>query len=97
MSIFNLFRRHKPDDAEASRRAQLLRAGRITEGTVFDVITDDGGRITHVYFSYQINGVDYESSQTLDDSQRQRQADYAPGARITIRYNPRQPGNSVVV
>lgn len=96
MSIFNLFRRNKAD-GEAERRAQLLRAGRITEGTVFDVITDDAGHITHVYFSYQINGVDYESSQTLDDSQRQRPADYAPGARITIRYNPRQPGNSVVV
>ena len=97
MSIFNLFRRNKADDGESARRAQLLRAGRITEGTVFDVISDDAGLITHVYFSYNINGVDYESSQALDNAQRQRQADYAPGARVTIRYNPRQPGNSVVV
>ena len=97
MSIFNLFRRNKADDGESARRAQLLRAGRITEGTVFDVISDDAGLITHVYFSYNINGVDYESSQALDDAQRQRPADYAPGARVTIRYNPRQPGNSVVV
>jgi len=97
MSIFNLFRRHKADDGESARRAQLLRAGRITEGIVFDVISDDSGLITHVYFRYDINGVDYESSQALDEAQRQRPADYAPGSRVTIRYNPRQPGNSVVV
>lgn len=96
MGIFDIFRRNKVD-GEAERRAQLLRAGRITEGTVFDVTTDADGRITHVFFSYNLNGVDYEASQSLDDSQRARQADYIPGARITVRYNPRQPGNAVVV
>lgn len=96
MSFLNFFRRAK-SDGEAERRAGLLRAGRITEGTVFDVVTDAEGSITHVFFNYNINGVDYESSQALDDSQRRRQADYAPGARVTIRFNPRQPGNSVVV
>lgn len=96
MSIFGLFRRTRVDD-EAARRAELLRTGRIAEGTIFDVTTDDAGAITHVFFSYQLNGVDYESSQTLDEAQRQHQADYFPGAHITVRYNPRQPGNSVVV
>lgn len=96
MSIFDIFRRAKTDD-EAARRAELLRAGRITDGTIFDVNTDDAGLITHIFFNYNINGVDYEASQTLDPAQLQRQADYAPGARITVRFNPRQPGNSVVV
>jgi hypothetical protein len=96
MGIFNLFRRNKVDN-EAARRTQLLRLGRITEGTIFDVTSDDSGLITHIFFSYNLNGVDYEASQSLDDEQRARQADYIPGARITVRYNPRQPGNSVVV
>ena len=96
MGLFNIFRRGRRDD-EAERRAELLRTGRITEGSVLDVVTDDAGAITQIFFSYALNGVDYESSQTLDAEQRRRQADYFPGARVTIRFNPRQPGNSVVV
>jgi hypothetical protein len=96
MGILNIFRRRKTDD-EAGRRTTLLRAGRITEGSIFDVITDEAGAITHVFYSYEINGVEYESSQLLDTEQRTRSADYFPGARVTVRFNPRQPGNSVVV
>jgi hypothetical protein len=96
MGILNIFRRKKAGD-ETTRRAALLRTGRITEGSIFDVITDDAGAITQVFYNYEINGVEYESSQTLDDVQKQRSMDYFPGARVTVRFNPRQPGNSVVV
>ena len=96
MGILDIFRRGKTDD-EAERRHHLLRAGRITEGSIFDVITDEAGAITHVFYNYEINGVEYESSQLLDTGQRLRSADYFPGARVTVRFNPRQPGNSVVV
>ena len=96
MGIRDFFRRRKTDD-EAERRQTLLRAGRITEGSIFDVITDEAGSITHVFYNYEINGVEYESSQLLDAGQRQRSADYFPGARVTVRFNPRQPGNSLVV
>jgi len=96
MGIRDFFKRSKTDD-EAERRNNLLRAGRITEGSIFDVITDEAGAITHVFYNYEINGVEYESSQLLDAGQRQRSGDYFPGARVTVRFNPRQPGNSVVV
>jgi hypothetical protein len=96
MGLLDIFKRNK-SDGEAARRAALLRAGRITEGSIFDVITDDTGAITQVFYNYQINGVEYETSQLLDPDQRLRSTDYFPGARVTIRFNPRQPGNSVVV
>ena len=96
MGLLDIFRRKKTD-GEAERRTTLLRAGRITEGSIFDVITDEGGQITHVFYNYEINGVEYESSQLLDADQRTRAGDYFPGARVTVRFNPRQPGNSVVV
>jgi hypothetical protein len=96
MGIRDFFRRSKTND-EAERRNILLRAGRITEGSIFDVITDEAGAITHVFYNYEINGVEYESSQLLDAGQRQRSGDYFPGARVTVRFNPRQPGNSLVV
>lgn len=96
MAIFDIFRRKKTDD-EAERRNQLLRTGRIAEGSVSDVVTDESGAITQIFFNYTISGVDYESSQLLDIEQRQRTADYVPGARVTVRYHPHRPGNSVVV
>jgi hypothetical protein len=96
MPLSNLFRRKK-SDPEAERRARLLRGGRITEGVVFDVGSDDTGAIRQIYFHYEVSGVEYESSQLLDAGQRQRSGDYFPGARVTVRFNPRQPGNSVVV
>jgi hypothetical protein len=96
MSIFDIFRK-KPEGGEAERRASLLRSGRIAEGSIFDVITDEAGAITQVFYNYEINGVEYESSQLLDPEQQRRSAEYFPGARVTVRFNPRQPGNSVVV
>ena len=96
MGIRDIFRRRKTDD-EAERRTTLLRTGRITEGSIFDVITDEAGAITHVFYNYELNGVEYESSQLLDTDQRRRPGDYFPGSRVTVRFNPRQPGNSVVV
>lgn len=96
MGIRDIFKRRKTDD-EAERRKTLLRTGRITEGSIFDVITDEAGAITHVFYNYELNGVEYESSQLLDTDQRLRSSDYFPGARVTVRFNPRQPGNSLVV
>ena len=78
------------------RRARLLLTGRIAEGMIFDTQTDEAGSI-FVFYSYNISGVDYESSQTLNYDQRRRQEEYKPGASITVRYDPRHPTNSVVV
>ena len=96
MGLLDLFKRKK-GDTEATRRAALLRAGRVGEGVVLDVTVTDAGDITHVFYTYNVNGVEYESSQTLDDSQRHHQGDYYPGARITVRYDPHRPANSAVV
>ncbi|HEY9402597.1 MAG TPA: DUF3592 domain-containing protein [Pyrinomonadaceae bacterium] len=96
MGLLDLFKRKKVD-TEAARRAALLRAGRVGEGVVLDVTATDSGDITHVFYTYNVNGVEYESSQTLDELQRQHQGDYYPGARITVRYDPHRPANSAVV
>jgi hypothetical protein len=96
MPLSNLFRRKKVD-AEAERRARLLNSGRIADGIIVDTGNDESGAIRQVYYSYEVSGVEYESSQLLNDEQRKREANYAPGASVTIRYDPRQPGNSIVV
>jgi hypothetical protein len=96
MAFLDRFRR-KREDPELGRRVRLLRGGRIAEGSVIDIGTDASGEVTHIFFSYNVSGVEYESSQYLDQEQRARAEDYAPGARVVIRYDPHQAGNSVVV
>lgn len=95
MSFLNRFRRKKVD--QASHSTCLLKTGRIVEGRVLDVKTDERGHITHVFYTYHLAGVEYESSQELNAEQRTREADYEPGTRIVIRYDSRRPVNSIVV
>ena len=92
MALFKFSRKRKPD-SEIERRERLLKNGRITEGRILDC--DD--EITQIFYIYSINGADYESSELLTEDQRLRTQDYAPGAKVSIRYDPRQPGNSIVV
>lgn len=96
MSISNWFRR-KHVDAEAQRRARLSSAGRIADGMILDTISDDSGTITQIFYRYTVSGVDYESSQMLDQEQQRRPLDYTPGARVTVRFDPHQAGNSIVI
>lgn len=95
MSFLDRFRK-KPED-EASRIARLSKTGRMTDGRIIDAVSENDGRITQVTYTYMLSGVLYESSQSLDDRQQQRSIDYAPGKQIVIRYDPRQPANSIVV
>ncbi len=94
MSIIDkIFRRKKPDANE--RRRRLLAHGRITDGVILDsTFNADGEEI--VFFLYTLNGVDFESSDVLTDEQRRDPVKYAPGARVGVRYDPRNQGNSIV-
>ena len=95
MGFLDRFRRKQED--EPARVARLLHSGRIVEGRVLDVLDDADGRVTRVFYNYNVAGVDYESSQSLTPEQQQFQSRYIPGAIVTIRYDPRQPPNSIVV
>jgi len=95
MGFLSRFLRKKDD--ESARVARLLASGRITEGRVIDVTEDAEGNVTHVFYSFNVGGVDYESSQQLTPEQQRFRVRYIPGARITIRYDPHQPANCIVV
>jgi hypothetical protein len=95
MGFLDLFRRQKED--EASRRNRLLRTGRIVEGSTLDIVSDDAGNGTQIFYSYKVGGMAYESSQTLNSEQQSAKHNYRPGAQVTVRYDPRQPANSIVV
>ena len=95
MSFLDRFRKRTED--EASRIARLSKTGRMVDGKIIDAISDHNGLILQVSYTYEIAGVQYESSQELSDLQQQRPHDYAPGKSIVVRYEPRRPANSIVV
>jgi hypothetical protein len=95
MSFLDRFRKKTED--ETSRIARLSKTGRMVDGHIIDAVSDEEGRITQVTYTYTLSGVLYESSQALSHLQQQRSNDYAPGKDIVVRYDPRQPANSIVV
>lgn len=68
--------------------------GRVVEGRVLDVWVEDG--VTWITYRYRIANVDYETSQVLKQSQTEPGQIFAPGATISVRFDPRRPGISVV-
>jgi hypothetical protein len=96
MSFFDLFSKKKSFD-EKSRRELLQRKGRITEGIIIDYGLDANGEIVSFFYTYTVSGADYESSQSLFNDERARLDEFVPGARVTVRYDPGMPSNSVVV
>lgn len=94
MGIFSIFSRKKNLDPNA-RRAILLHTGRITDGIVVDnETTKNGDEIA--FYVYTLNGVDFESSEVLTPEQRRTPVKYAPGAKVAIRYDPKNQGNSIL-
>jgi hypothetical protein len=95
MAILDIFRR-RPKFSDSAWRARFLQTGRITEGVVVDIV-DGETDAPKIVYSYCISGADYESAQLLDDEQKKRIDYYSPGQRVTVRYEPSRPGNSLVV
>jgi Protein of unknown function (DUF3592) len=56
----------------------------------------DGDAAVTIFYRYDIMNVQYESSQVLTQQQLGRRTEYVPGATVTVRYDPRHPGRSVV-
>jgi hypothetical protein len=93
-------RRKKPD-REQERRLWLSRAGRLTIGTALDVqeLTDEKDHLQQLLiYRYDIAGVAYEASQ---DVTHLRQFIDVHSCRLglpaSVRYDPQNPGNSIVI
>jgi hypothetical protein len=94
MGFFDFLKRNRIDP-EIKRRMTLSQFGRIAEGTILEERPDRNKEF--VYFIYTANGTDYESSDKLTAEQLADGARYSPGAKVTIRYDPAQPGNSILI
>ncbi len=96
MGLFGIFKTRKKTNSEIERRAFLSQSGRITDGTIIESETNDAGEEI-VFYIYSVHGVDFESSEILTDEQRENPLQYAPGAKIGIRFDPKNHGNSILM
>ena len=103
LAAYLMFGRKKTSSAELERqrREWLIQIGRITDGTVIDVqeIAPNGhAPATMLIFQYDVGGVSYEASQ---DVTLLRQHINLQSCRLglptSVRYDPQNPGNSIVV
>ncbi len=102
LGAYHLLRgkRKTAEDIERERRAMLSEIGRITDGTVIDVQELQVGPkpATMLIYHYDVAGVSYEASQ---DVTYLRQWINLQSCRLglptSVRYDPQNPGNSLVV
>ncbi|MBX3289494.1 MAG: hypothetical protein KF855_09120 [Acidobacteria bacterium] len=94
MGLFDLFRKRSDADPETERRERLREIGRITDGRILENEAAAGGEI--VFYIYSLNGVDFESSELVSEDRLKDPLKYAPGAKIGVRYDPKNQGNSML-
>jgi len=102
---FFLRRRPTAEELERERRAQLVRTGRIIDGTILDITEpetaaepDQPRDIRFILYKYEIGGVAYECSQDVTALR-----DYVNPVELrlsfpcSVRYDVHRPENSIVV
>ena len=103
LAAYLIFGRKKKTAAEIERQRRdwLIQIGRITDGTVIDVheiVPNGHPAATMLVFQYDVGGVSYEASQ---DVTHLRQWINLHSCRLglptSVRYDPQNPGNSIVV
>lgn len=96
-------RRHRktPEQREQERRLRISNSGRITDGTVIDVSEmhlNGSGELQLIIYQYDVAGVSYEASQ--DVTHLRHRVDLHScrvGLPASIKYDPTNPGNSIVI
>lgn len=96
-----LRKRPTADEVERARRQFLVQSGRLVDGMlldIYDVEAKDGRTLTMLLFSYRIGGVDYECSQDITAMRELvNAAEVRAGFPCSVRYQPGNPYNSIVV
>jgi hypothetical protein len=91
-----------PEEIERERRAWLETTGRITDGTVIDVqeLASANGHPPAVMliYKYDVAGVSYECSQDVTYLRHWINLHSCRlGLQTSVKYDPQNPGNSLVV
>jgi hypothetical protein len=101
-AVWLVFRRRPtPEEIETARRKFLVQSGRLVDGMLLDACdmpATDGHTLKMLMFSYRIGGVDYECSQDITAISETIHLDLLRvGFPCSVRYQPGNPQNSIVV
>jgi len=83
--------RVSPEERERQRRAALVTRGKMGDATLMEV------REEHIFYGYIVRGVEYTASQNVSSLKEFVPADLASLAAVSVRYDPRNPANSIVL
>ncbi len=96
-----LRKRPSAEEVERGRRHFLVQSGRLVDGMLLDIYkveAEDGRTLTMLLFNYRIAGVNYECSQDITAMRDVvNTAEVRAGFPCTVRYQPGNPHNSIVV
>jgi hypothetical protein len=102
-----LHKRPTADELELARRKFLVQSGRLVDAMlldIYDMETPAKGKkepartLTMLLYHYRIGGVDYECSQDITNLRTVLDpAQVRAGFPCTVRYQPGNPQNSIVV
>jgi hypothetical protein len=99
-------KRPTEEELERMRREQLVKTGRIVDGTLLDTAEHDeteteggdGGARQMIMYKYEIAGVAYECWQDVTHLKEYVDIhDCRLSFPCSVRYEPRRPSNSIVV
>jgi len=79
------------DEKERRRRAMLLSVGKVGDANLLDIYD------SLLVYSYAVRGVEYTASQDVSSLRAFVPDDIASRGPICVRYDPRNPANSMVV
>jgi len=80
-----------PEERERQRRARLVRGGKMGDATLMDI------QENNLFYGYLVRGVEYTASQDVSALREKVPADLSLLASVSVRYDPRNPANSIVV
>jgi hypothetical protein len=99
--MVRLLRRVSPAEMERRRRTALASMGRIIDGVIVDAPLYHQDEVAEgaaalIAFKYRIAGVVYECTQDVTTLQTEIE-DFRIDLPVSIKYDPRNPANSIVV
>ena len=80
-----------PDEKERRRRLMLSAQGKMGDAHLLDIQSD------LLMYSYQVRGVEYTASQDISRLRQFLPADAASLGHVSVKYDPRNPANSIVL
>jgi len=80
-----------PEERERQRRMGLEASGKMGDATLMEVRDD------FIFYAYLVRGVEYTASQDISVLKQQVPPDLSMLAAVSVRYDPRNPANSIVL